>query len=140
MPLLCQKCLPKTRSFFPKGRIQYIPIIMICYTPSLHQFISLSPLEVLIEGLKGRLKIGLEVRESPGKGSFFFAKQVIHMGDFICEYKTGRVPFPRADLSAIEAEYEANKEGSYIVLAQDGSGRWWCFDANRRYHQYGRYI
>ena len=58
-----------------------------------------------------------------------FALETIPKNGYICENKTHRPPYPRSEKAAIEQEYPHNQEGC-----------WLCFDATRRYDQYGRYI
>ena len=67
-----------------------------------------------------------------------FALETIPKNGYICESKTHRPPYPRSE-KAIEQEYPHNQEGCYIVEARGPTG-WLCFDATRRYDQYGRYI
>ena len=87
---------------------------------------------------KGQAK--LEVKDAGVKGRGVFTTDTVHSGDFLCEYKTCRPPFPRKEKEQIQTEYVFNDEGSYIVEAQDPDGRWMCFDATRRVDQFGRYI
>ena len=44
-------------------------------------------------------------------------------GQFVCEYKTGIPPYPRAQRESWEEEYTANNEGCYILEAQTSDGK-----------------
>ena len=81
----------------------------------------------------------LVIKEAGIKGRGVFAVNTIRKGNFICEYKTYRPPYPRSQKAAIEKEYIFNGEGCYIVEAKGPDG-WVCFDATRSLNQYGRYI
>ena len=70
-----------------------------------------------------------------------FATEHIPKGSWLCEYKTTRV-FKRSELEHVKKEYELNNEGSYIVESAYPVGKegHLCFDATRKYHQFGRYF
>ena len=66
---------------------------------------------------------------------------MIEKGSWLCEYKTTSV-FPQEEKPAVEAEYDANGEGSYIIdssypIPNEGH---LCFDATRKFEQLGRYM
>ena len=97
--------------------------------------------ELVIEGLSSGRDAALDVRQEGIAGMGVFATEAIKKGSWLCEYKTTRV-FNRSELKQVEAEYLANNEGSYIVEAAYAVGKegHLCFDATRKYHQFGRYI
>ena len=70
-----------------------------------------------------------------------FATADIPKGSWLCEYKTTRV-FNIKEKEEVVKEYEENGEGSYIVesLYTVENGGHLCFDATRKYHQFGRYM
>ena len=97
--------------------------------------------EKIIEGLSTGKDAPLEVRLGGVAGRGVFAKELIHKGSWLCEYKTTRV-FDRSEKERVEEEYRVNNEGSYIVesaYSVPGAG-YLCFDATRKYHQVGRYF
>ena len=104
-------------------------------------FRALTKEELVIEGLSSGRDAALNVRQEGIAGRGVFATEAIKKGSWLCEYKTTRV-FNRSELKQVEAEYLANNEGSYIVEAAYAVGKegHLCFDATRKYHQFGRYI
>lgn len=83
----------------------------------------------------------LEVRQDGIAGRGVFATGDIPKGSWVCEYKTSRV-FDRKEKESVEREYNANGEGSYIVESAHKvpNAGYLCFDATRKFHQFGRYI
>ena len=112
---------------------QFINIILICRC--------LTDDEKVMQGLTTGHDAPLEVREGGICGRGVFATGEINKGSWLCEYRTTCV-FPLAEKSVVEAEYDANGEGSYIIdssfsFPQEGH---LCFDATRKYDQLGRYL
>ena len=97
--------------------------------------------EVIIEGLSTGQDAPLEVQQGGIVGRGVFATEHIPKGSWLCEYKTTRV-FKRSELEHVKKEYELNNEGSYIVESAYPVGKegHLCFDATRKYHQFGRYF
>ena len=94
-----------------------------------------------MSGLLSGCDAPLEVREGGVCDRGVFATSTISKGNWLCEYKAGAV-FGISEKAAIEAEYEQNGEGSYIIestfsIASEGRI---CFDATRKFTQIGRYI
>ena len=112
---------------------QFINIILICRC--------LTDDEKVMQGLTTGHDAPLEVWEGGICGRGVFATGEINKGSWLCEYKTTCI-FPLAEKSVVEAEYDANGEGSYIIdssfsFPQEGH---LCFDATRKYDQLGRYL
>ena len=89
-------------------------------------------------GLVSGEESGLEVRESEGKGLGVFTTKSFMRGEYVAEYKTQEV-YSRKEKKDHEEEYILNEEGCYVLEAKFNE-RWWCFDATRRFEQFGRYI
>ena len=95
----------------------------------------------MINGLTTGIDAPLEVKEGGVCDRGVFATGTIRKGSWLCEYKTAAV-YPIDQKAAIEAEYDENGEGSYIIdstfpIPKEGRI---CFDATRKFNQIGRYL
>ena len=98
----------------------------------------MSQKDVVLQELTRRAEVGLEVPDTgTPKGLGVFAT-TIPKHEYVCEYKT-KVVYPISEKKRWLAEYDANQEGGYIVVARV-EGQVMCFDATRKLHQFGRYI
>ena len=106
-----------------------------------YHFRELTKTEVILNGLSSGCDASLEVRQEGIAGRGVFATADIPKGSWLCEYKTTRV-FNIKEKEEVVKEYEENGEGSYIVesLYTVENGGHLCFDATRKYHQFGRYM
>ena len=99
-----------------------------------------TPVEACLEGLlNGVSHHSLMICHISGKGRGVVASSPIRKGSYLCEHKTLTAPYKRNQKLAYETEYSGNEEGCYILEGQY-MGTWYCFDATRCFHQYGRYL
>ena len=113
---------------------------------TVHTCRPLTEQEILTAGLLGHNRAPhLEaVDMGPPKGRGVVAREPIHKGHYVCEYRTHRVyPVGSAEEAQLAAEYEKNGEGSYVLYTAyvvPEFGARLCFDATRRFKDLGRLI
>ena len=101
---------------------------------------------MVLEGLLGRTKAPcLQVVDfGPQKGRGVIAKQPIHRGQYVCEYRTYQVyPVGSEEAKSLASEYDRNGEGNYVLETSypvPGVGHRLSFDATRRYKDIARLI
>lgn len=95
----------------------------------------------MIAGLEENKTKQLEiVEECEDRGRGVIAGECIKAGEFVAEYKYSD-SYSFKERRQREEEYATNREGCYILDVQLPDGRgWWCLDATRNMHCWGRYI